>query len=310
MSVFVILLTIVLGLIFILYKRWAKLYDYWKERGVVHRTPYPFVGNMIDNLLRKKTMGEIFKEIAEQYKSDRYVGLYNFVTADLLLTDVRDVSMVLVKEFSHFMDRGPKLDGSNFTDKHLMLLTGAEWKGVRSKVSPVFSSGKLKGMLPLMIESFEYTSKYLDTLLEKNKSVDLKDIIDMYLASVSASTIYGMDPARLADPDSDFKKILDKTTKITFTGFLSLMITVFFPKISKIFKMLKISTLQTEVESYFIGLVLDTFKERAESGVVRDDVIQQLLQLKQTGKIEVSQWVKEDEEELGTEPSSITETIG
>lgn len=306
MSISIILLSLIVGLILILVKRWAKIYDFWKERGVVHRKPYIFVGNMLDNVLKKKSLGEVFRDIALEFKDHKYIGVYNFITADLLITDPDDIQTVLIKQFSHFMDRGPKFEGEGYMEKHLFLLNGAEWKGVRTKVSPAFSSGKLKGMFPLMAKSYEYTAAYLDGLIERNNVVNLKDILDMYIVSVSASTIFGMDPSKLADPKSEFKSVLDEQSKMNFRIFISTTISVFFPKL---LKFTKLSPFPKRVENYYIDLVLKTFKERSESGIVRDDIIQQLLQLKQTGKIEVSQWINEDEEELGNEPTSVTETV-
>ena len=58
----------------------------------------------------------------------------------------------MVKDFDHFMDRRPlELDTSSskankIFSEVLTSLTGDKWKTMRSTLSPVFTSGKLKHM--------------------------------------------------------------------------------------------------------------------------------------------------------------------
>ena len=80
------------------------------------------------------------------------VGIYGPLgSRTLLIRDLELVKNILVKDFDHFVDRRP-LDLSKKANKYfegmLMTMTGEKWKSMRAIMSPVFTSGKLKTMIP------------------------------------------------------------------------------------------------------------------------------------------------------------------
>lgn len=61
-----------------------------------------------------------------------------------------------IKNFSCFTDRGlPYDEGFDPLTANILFLEGAKWKFLRSKLSPCFTNGKLKGMVPLVEEVSE-----------------------------------------------------------------------------------------------------------------------------------------------------------
>jgi len=54
--------------------------------------------------------------------------------------------------------------------KNLLLLRGQRWKDMRSKISPTFTSGKMKNMFPLL----EECAKNFEICLKENQGVDLQ----------------------------------------------------------------------------------------------------------------------------------------
>ena len=80
------------------------------------------------------------------------VGIYGPLgSRTLLIRDLELVKNILVKDLDHFVDRRP-LDLSKKANKYfegmLMTMTGEKWKSMRAIMSPVFTSGKLKTMIP------------------------------------------------------------------------------------------------------------------------------------------------------------------
>lgn len=86
-----------------------------------------------------------------EFPGERFVGMYQLQTPTLLLRDPEIIRLFLVKNFTHFTDRGFSYDGHREPlTKHLVNMEGDTWKILRQKLTPTFSSGKIKGMLGLL----------------------------------------------------------------------------------------------------------------------------------------------------------------
>jgi cytochrome P450 family 6 len=65
----------------------------------------------------------------------------------LFSRDPELVEEVLMKNFSHFTDRGLDFDVKKSSiDNNLFTMKGEHWRDMRYKLSPAFTSAKLKNM--------------------------------------------------------------------------------------------------------------------------------------------------------------------
>ena len=92
---------------------------------------------------------------------EKVFGAYGHVDRDevLLINDIDIAKRMLIKDFDHFVDRtdlGLKFDHSKIGDRifanMFMFQKGDMWKTQRSLMSPVFTTGKLKLMYPLLLK--------------------------------------------------------------------------------------------------------------------------------------------------------------
>ena len=92
---------------------------------------------------------------------EKVFGAYGHVDRDevLLINDIDIAKRILIKDFDHFVDRtdlGLKFDHSKIGDRifanMFMFQKGDMWKTQRSLMSPVFTTGKLKLMYPLLLK--------------------------------------------------------------------------------------------------------------------------------------------------------------
>jgi Cytochrome P450. len=67
---------------------------------------------------------------------------------------------------------------------HLFNLEGHYWKGLRQKLTPTFSSGKLKFMFETMKACSEDLTVYLERNLRETYSVDVKILCECYTLDV------------------------------------------------------------------------------------------------------------------------------
>ncbi|KAI5737138.1 hypothetical protein M8J76_010374 [Diaphorina citri] len=123
-------------------------------------------------------------------------------TPVLVLTESEIIKHVLIKDFDVFTDRG-FFESDEPVLKILFGLTGDEWRKMRNKLSPTFTSGKIKEMFPLM----ETCGRNLETILttldynKKHQSIDVKEYLGRYMTDVIGSTVFGLEINSLENPD-------------------------------------------------------------------------------------------------------------
>ena len=87
------------------------------------------------------------------FRDKAFVGFYGVLGSSprLLINDLELAKLILIKDFDHFVDRrqmGLSGEANKYLINFLTVLNGDKWKSMRSIVSPVFTSGKLKGFVP------------------------------------------------------------------------------------------------------------------------------------------------------------------
>jgi len=169
-----ILILITLMIIFYLYM--TRKFKYWKKRGILETAPpIPFFGNFADCLLFKKSPANYLKEIYDQAKGLPYIGFYLMDKPILLIRDPELVKNILVKDFNYFNDRYINADPNDRLGyASLFFLRNPDWKIVRNKITPFFTSGKMKKMFNLMIQCGKNFDDYLDSPEFKGKCKILK----------------------------------------------------------------------------------------------------------------------------------------
>ena len=79
------------------------------------------------------------------------VGFYAFGRPALLINDLDLAKQMFITDFDHFPNRRPVTievfhkQYDKIFKKLLFSVEGEEWKQLRSAVSPIFTSGKLRG---------------------------------------------------------------------------------------------------------------------------------------------------------------------
>ncbi|GLV40929.1 Cytochrome P450 6a19 [Carabus blaptoides fortunei] len=127
-------------------------YGYWKNRGVPSPPTKPWVGNLGEAIIMRKTLGQIYVDMYNNYKDYLYIGFYKIQKHALLIRDVEIIKTVLMKDFSSFHDND--IDGDETDEplfgKNPFVLKGQRWKVVRSQVTGAITTAKIKKMFNIM----------------------------------------------------------------------------------------------------------------------------------------------------------------
>lgn len=142
--------TIILGssITFILISYWVKKYierrGFFKRINLPSPKPLPLFGNFLD-IIRN---GLIQNDIKHVKTYGRISGFFEGSTPVIIVTDLRFLKTMMIKDFSSFVNRRV-IDSFAIDpfDKFLTNLKDDEWKNVRSVLTATFTSGKLKSVL-------------------------------------------------------------------------------------------------------------------------------------------------------------------
>ncbi|KAJ6639106.1 Cytochrome P450 6k1, partial [Pseudolycoriella hygida] len=181
-------------------------YSYWKRRGVKYIEPTFLIGNFGPTFRQKLSLGELVRNFYNS-TSDAFIGIYLALKPSLVIRDTELIQKIFIKDFHHFQDRGITIDEKNDPlSGHLFSLGGDKWKNLRAKLSPTFTSGKLKAMFPTLIACGDPLKRFMDEVSAKEQTIEVREVLAQFTTNVIASVAFGIDIDCIANPDTDFRR--------------------------------------------------------------------------------------------------------
>ncbi|CAH0557245.1 unnamed protein product [Brassicogethes aeneus] len=259
-----------------LWAYYRKKHSYWKQKGVPHETPKPIVGNIGGALTFKESIGQFLYRV---YKGSNgpYHGFYVMGEPSILINDPDIIKHILIKDFNFFMNRtivsDPKGDPIS---AHILFNSKTPlWNNLRRKVSPIFSSGKLKRMYSFLYESSSDLVNYLE---KTDKMIESREVCSLYTTDIISSTCFGINAKCFENPNAEFRKISRKLFEWNSPRVSVPMLFYFLtPTIVKLFK---IGLFRTECVRFFKRVFFRAIVEREQSKGFRNDFLDLLIQIK------------------------------
>ncbi|XP_055905027.1 probable cytochrome P450 6g2 [Eupeodes corollae] len=281
---------VLLHILLILLYIWIKsFYKFWQRSGIPFITPSFLVGNFKEMLTLKRCPAEQFQAMYMHSTTaeEPLVGIHIFHRAAVLLRHPELVKRVLVKDFTKFSDRYSTSDlyADSLGSKNLFFIKNPAWKEIRSKISPVFTSGKIKQMFPLVEEIGRQLDSYLLSLpvdvTNRSTCQELKEICALYTTDVIATVAYGVQANSLKNPHGEFRShgrfIFDFTTKRAIE-----FVTVFFlPRLVPFFRF---KVFPKHSAKFLRSTINYVMRVREETGMARNDLIDLLLEFQRSAK--------------------------
>lgn len=271
-------------LIGIIYFYFTATFDFWEIRGVPFKKPTIFFGNFGRLLLFKKSICEGIQEMYNWFEGERFFGVFRVRSPVIFLRDPELIKSVLVKDFAIFTNRGiPVNNSQDPLNGHLFNLEGRKWKGLRSKLTPTFSSGKIKRMFYLLGECSEEFQKIIRQSVAGNEPVEVRELAAKFTIDVIGSCAFGIQINALTNEQSAFREMARKLSKPSYTATLWRMLRTSMPTL---FKILRVQVIDSTVTKFFKNVVSEMIKEREERGIRRHDFMDLLIELKNKGTLD------------------------
>ncbi|XP_029102591.1 cytochrome P450 3A30-like [Scleropages formosus] len=264
-------------------------YGFFKKLGIPGPKPIPYFGTLLEY---RKGFYNFDYECFKKY--GKIWGFYDVRQPILAIMDLEIIKTILIKEcYSLFTNRrkiglnGPLYDAVSVVEDE-------EWRRIRTSLSPLFTSGRLKEMFPIMDKHCNTLVKSLQRKAERDEAVEMKESFGAYSMDVVTSTALSVDIDSLNNPKDPFVTNIKKLFKFDFFDPLFLIV-AFFPFIVPLLEKLNFSFFPSSVTDFFYAS-LRKIKAERKTKVHKNRV--DLLQLMVDSQIPENGSAKNDNESL------------
>jgi len=172
---------------------------------------------------------------------------------------------------------------------------GKKWRELRTKLSPTFTSGKLKAMFSIIKDCGNVLEKYLLKNVDNGNDVfDFRDLFARLTTNIISSVAFGIENDCINDPDHIFRRMGIRIFEMNSMKKLRAAIHTFVPILRNV---IKFKFTHDDVEEFFHGVVKQTIDYREKNNIERNDFMQLLIQLKNQGYLTADKGATQSTEE-------------
>nr|XP_034824229.1 cytochrome P450 6B6-like [Maniola hyperantus] len=255
--------------------------NYWAKRNVKHETPIPLFGNHLVNFFGLKSMGCIASDLYNKYPDEKVVGYFRGPTPELIIRDPEIARHILNLDFVNFYPRGlARNEKKELLLKNLFHTDGDSWKLLRQRITPAFTTAKLKAMFPLIIICAEKLQRSGEAIVAKGGECDIRELMARFSTEFIGACGFGIEMDAINNENSVFrrlgKRMFDRSLKEMFlTGLWDI-----FPGLRKSLRLM-----EKKVENALADISIKIFEQRNYKPSGRNDFVDLLLELAVNGKI-------------------------
>lgn len=267
------MLYIILVILITFYLYLNYLHQYWKRENFPYIEPEFFYGNA-RGIGTKFVHADFWKTMYLKLKSRGPIaGVYLFYERFAIITDLDLVNRILVKDFHNFSNRGLYFnERDDPASANLFNIENERWKNLRHKISPAFTSGKLKLMCPIISEISDQLIEIMSKESLNDGVLEVREILYKFSTDVIGRTAFGIDCNSLNDHNDKFYRIGLKAAK-KFT-FLKRILTANYQNLARL---LRITTIDEEASQFYKNVVLDTIQYRRNNRIEKNDFMSLLM---------------------------------
>lgn len=268
------------------YMHFHRCYRYWLDQGVP-TLPATFPSGHLDSRMAYTNFGLIASDLYKKLKSNGdYVGLYFLNKPVLFVLTPEFAKAVLVRDFQYFVNRGVYFNKAHDPlSANLFFIENGDWRRLRTKMTPAFTSGKIKTMFFTIYDVADEMVKHLtscSTQTHGNSTdsfdVEVTDLMARYNTDVIVSCAFGTQCNSLSEPQSEFRAVGKKMLTFNRVRLLKLYGAMLFRRVARA---MGFRLLHADVSKFIIGMCKKTIEERQAKHFERRDFMQLMIDLYQ-----------------------------
>ncbi|XP_030745162.1 cytochrome P450 6a8-like [Sitophilus oryzae] len=273
---FEIVIAVIIGAL--AYMKWIN--TYWKRHGVYQLEPDLFFGNIRKTILGKTSLSAGILEHYNEFKAANIKngGIYHFMNPMYMPIDPGTIKNILLKDFNHFVNRGSFHTKEDLLSMNLFNIEDETWRNLRAKVTPTFTSSKMKLVFETLVDKTKNLEKVFGNYADSAEPCSIKDLLGRFTTDVIASFGFGIECNSLEDSENIFRKVGKKVLEPSLVRYFLMSVVNW-----KLLGLLNYKRGGIKASNFFIGLIRDAIKQRECHGVYRKDFVQLMLEQKKPG---------------------------
>ncbi|KRT84701.1 cytochrome P450 [Oryctes borbonicus] len=280
MQIFSIFAFIIVTLI--AYVKWSQ--THWKRRRVPHLEPSFLFGNFENPIISKskRSMPAHFLEFYRKLKEKglKCGGVYTYFAPMFVIADPAYNKHILLKNFHEFHIRDFYCNKKDQpVSLNLVTSEGEDWRKLRIKFNPTFTTAKMKIMFDLMMEVAKSMGNYFRGHATRKIPINAKQCGEYYTTDIVATCSFGLDCNSFKN--STFSDLVKHLMHDSFR-FTRISFCFAFPKLANF---LGVPLFIPKPTQYICDLLDKTVKERVGSNIARKDFRQIIMDLKRQHEI-------------------------
>lgn len=253
-------------------------FGHWKSRNIPYLEPSIPFGN-VKGIGKSIHLSMLMKSMYDKLKPTgaKLGGVFFIVRPVAILLDLDLIKSVLVKDFSNFDQRDLYYNEKDDPlSAHMFSVEGEKWRKLRSKLTPTFTSGKMKFMFPTIVGVGERFSNCLMEISQHNDQVEIKEVLARFTTDVIGTCAFGIECNSLSDPNSEFRRY----GHLAFVSRNGAVIGACVNAYKNLARKLGMKLFHDDVTSFFMKAVHDTVEYREKNNINRNDFMDILIKLK------------------------------
>lgn len=270
-----------LSIITIVYAYFKYAFGYWKSKGILYEEP-TFPLGCLRGSGTFYHISERIKQAYDKYKPTgaKLVGGYVFATPVVMVLDVELIKNIFIKDFAQFDDRDiyhNEIDDP--LSAHLIRVDGEKWRTLRTKWSPMFSTGKMKFIFPIIVEIGE---RFRDCLRDAaaqhrgDNGLEIRDWCSRFVIDTIGTCALGIKCNTLNDPKGKLRQIASRTGLNERHGPLIFAILSSFQNLARKFHVKSVSD---DVSEFILKVLNDTIDYRQKNSTQQNDLLDLMIEL-------------------------------
>lgn len=166
---------------------------------------------------------------------------------------------------------------------HMFALRGQKWKTLRSKITPTFTSGKMKMMFTTLVDIGNQLDGILEDLCDKQSVVGAKDLLARFTTDIIGSCVFGIDCNSLKNPNAEFRKYGTQFINSTLSSTLQFAFGFIAPGL---LKLVNFKPTDQECAKFFLNVLRETIEYRERNEIHRRDFMDMFIRLKNNESIQ------------------------
>nr|WDY85982.1 cytochrome P450 6HX2 [Pagiophloeus tsushimanus] len=277
-----------------IYAYFKYSYTYWARKGVPYLPPsFPLGNNDVLGLdafsfgLESQEWYRAFKRMGL-----RFGGVWSFWNKALVLVDPALIKDIMTKDFNNFINRdfysNPHDDPRAY---NLFVMLGEDWRYMRHKMTPAFTSARMRFMFECVLKS----SEVLDDMFEKaatlKDDIMLRLLLDKYTMDNIGVVAFGLNFNCQLTEDDKFRQIADVNNIPTMMNKVIRLLTRLAPELSR---KLGVKLLPKEIGDFFESIVRENVEQRRKLNTRRNDFTQVLMDIQDASEKDNTQFSIDD----------------